>query len=43
MSHSIIKKISLEIDKNKALEEATLIENGFKVNSPFESPPSKKS
>ena len=31
----------IEIDKNKALEESTLIENGFKVNSPFESPPSK--
>ena len=29
------------IDKNKALEESTLIENGFKVNSPFESPPNK--
>ena len=33
----------IEIDKNKALEESTLIENGFKVNSPFESPPSKMS
>tara|TARA_B100001057_G_scaffold496572_1_gene598400 strand:- start:1340 stop:2467 length:1128 start_codon:yes stop_codon:yes gene_type:complete len=31
----------IEIDKNKALEESTLIKNGFKVNSPFESPPSK--
>ena len=33
----------IEIDKNKALEESTLIKNGFKVNSPFESPPSKMS
>ena len=32
----------IDIDKNKALEESTLIANGFKVNSPFESPPSKK-
>ena len=31
----------IEFDKNKALEESTLIEKGFKVNSPFESPPSK--
>ena len=31
----------IEIDKNKALEESTLIANGFKINSPFESPPSK--
>ena len=31
----------IAIDNNKALEESTLIKNGFKVNSPFESPPSK--
>ena len=31
----------IEVDKNKALEESTLIANGFKINSPFESPPSK--
>ncbi len=31
----------IEIDKNKALEESTLIESGFKVHSPFESPPNK--
>ena len=31
----------IEIDKNKALEESILIENGFTVNSPFESPPSQ--
>tara|TARA_B100001989_G_C24549049_1_gene472948 strand:+ start:2793 stop:3920 length:1128 start_codon:yes stop_codon:yes gene_type:complete len=31
----------IEIDKNKALEESTLIKNGFKVHSPFESPQSK--
>ena len=28
----------IAIDKNKALEESTLIKNGFKVQSPFESP-----
>ena len=31
----------IEVDKNKALEESTLIANGFKINSPFESPPNK--
>ena len=31
----------IEIDKNKALEESTLIANGFKINSPFESPPNR--
>ena len=31
----------IEIDKNKALEESTLIKSGFKVYSPFESPSSK--
>ena len=34
-------KEMIEIDKNKALEESTLIESGFKVHSPFESPPNK--
>ena len=31
----------IAIDKNKALEESTLIKNGFKVHNPFESPQSK--
>ncbi len=29
----------ITIDKNKALEESILLKKGFKVNSPFESPP----
>ena len=30
----------INIDKNKALEEALLLKKGFKINPPQESPPS---